>query len=90
MAKARRSQQSGQKGARKRTKGRPARSALIVIAVLVLFAAALYGLFRVDASGPADAGRAPRAADDGAPPVDHIDESSRDALEEILREESRR
>jgi hypothetical protein len=86
MAKARRSTSKGRKsGAAKASGGGagPLRTALVLIAVAALFGAALYGLFRVDASGPA----APRPAAGGAPPVDHIDDASRDALEQILREE---
>ena len=55
---------------------------LIAIGVLLLFGAALYGLLAVDASGPA-----PARVRDAAPPDDHIDESSRDALLDILRED---
>jgi uncharacterized membrane protein len=55
---------------------------LIAVLVIVLFGAALYGLLAVDASGPA-----PARARDAAPPDDHIDESSRDALRDILRED---
>jgi hypothetical protein len=56
---------------------------LLVLLAIGLFAAALYGLLLVDSgsSGPAV------PASGGAPPVDHIDDSSRDALREILREE---
>lgn len=56
---------------------------LLLLAAIVLFVAALIGLF--SSGGPLP--KRPPVAPDGAPPVDHIDESSRDALREILREE---
>ena len=56
---------------------------LLLLGAVVLFVAAIIGLFFTDSSGP----RRPAIAPGGAPPVDHIDESSRDALRDILREE---
>lgn len=62
---------------------------LLALLVIVLFGGALYGLLAIDASGPADSesDSRPKPAREAAPPADHIDESSRDALLDILREE---
>jgi hypothetical protein len=57
---------------------------LLLVGVVLLFGAAFYGLLSVESGGQ----KRPDPASSGAPPVDHIDESSRDALREILREES--
>ena len=56
---------------------------LLLLGALVLFASAIVGLLFTDASRS----RPDAAAPGGAEPVDHIDDSSRDALREILREE---
>lgn len=60
---------------------------LLVLAALALFAAAILGLLLVDDRAPAPAASKP-ASRPGPPPDDHIDDSSREALLEILREES--
>lgn len=82
-AKTVRRSRSSRAGAGAGAAGRYVKRALIALAVAALFGAALYGLFVLDARGP----RSPATSDDGAPPIDHIDESSRDKLREILREE---
>ncbi len=76
MAKARRRKKSGKAG--------PSvlKQALLLVLAVSLFAAALYGLLLVDAGEPG-----PEVPSNDAPPVDHIDDSSRDRLREILREE---
>jgi hypothetical protein len=56
---------------------------MLLLGALVLFIAAIIGLFFTDSTGP----RRPGLAPGGAPPVDHIDDESRDALRDILREE---
>ena len=66
---------------------------LLVLAALVLFAAAIFGLLldgdRAPKSAPKPKPAASRSAPapKQAPPADHIDQESRDALLEILREE---
>ena len=55
---------------------------LLLVLVLALFGAAVYGLISLDAGAPE-----PDSDARQAPPVDHIDDASRDALREILREE---
>ena len=57
---------------------------LLLLGALVLFVAAIVGLLLTD-GGPRS--RPAGVSTKGAEPADHIDESSREALREILREE---